>query len=117
MDIVLARELGLCQGVRQALQMAEEAVRQGRAVRTLGDIVHNPQAVERLMRLGVEVVAGLDEVRPGQVAMVTAHGAPPEVLQQAAERGLDLLDATCALVQRVQQLAQEMAGAGYGVVV
>lgn len=117
MDIVLAREMGLCQGVRRALEMAEEAARQGRAVRTLGDIVHNPQAVERLRRLGVEVVADLDQVQAGQVAMVTAHGAPPEVLQQAAERGLEMLDATCALVRHVQQLAQEMAAAGYGVVV
>ena len=117
MEIILAHEMGFCQGVRRALKMAEEAARRGRAVRTLGDIVHNPQAVERLQRLGVEVVAGLEEVEAGQVAMVTAHGAPPEVLKQAAERGVEVLDATCALVRHVQQLAQEMAAAGYGVVV
>ena len=117
MEIVLAEEMGFCQGVRRALQMAEKATREGRAVRTLGDIVHNPQVVERLRRLGVEVVGGLDEVGPGEVAMVTAHGAPPQVLAQARARGIPLLDATCALVQRVQRLARGMAEAGYGVVI
>jgi len=116
-EIILAKEMGFCQGVRRALEMAEEAAGSGQQVRTLGDIVHNPQVVERLGRLGVQVVAGLDDVRPGEVAMVTAHGAPPAVAAEAAERGAPLLDATCPLVQRVQRLAQEMAEAGYGVLI
>jgi (E)-4-hydroxy-3-methyl-but-2-enyl pyrophosphate reductase len=117
MEIILTRELGFCQGVRRALEMAEEAARAGQQVRTLGDIVHNPQVVERLERLGVQVVPGLEDVGAGAVAMVTAHGAPPEVADQAAARGIALLDATCALVQRVQRLAKEMTEAGYGVVI
>jgi (E)-4-hydroxy-3-methyl-but-2-enyl pyrophosphate reductase len=116
MEIVLAKEMGFCQGVRRALAMAEKAARDGQIVRTLGDIVHNPQAVEKLRQQGVEVVTSVSEVGPGEVAMVTAHGAPPEVLAQAQARGIPLLDATCALVQRVQRLAQEMAEAGYAVV-
>lgn len=117
MEVVLAEEMGFCHGVRRAVEMAEEAAREGKIVRTLGDLVHNPQVVERLRRLGVEVVDGLEEIAPGQVAMVTAHGAPPEVFAEAEERGLALLDATCPLVERVQRLAQEMAGEGYGVVI
>ncbi|MBN1954668.1 MAG: 4-hydroxy-3-methylbut-2-enyl diphosphate reductase, partial [Anaerolineae bacterium] len=117
MEIILAQELGFCQGVRRALEMAEEAARAGRQVRTLGDIVHNPQVVERLERQGVRVVGGLEAVGGDEVAMVTAHGAPPEIAAQAAARGIALLDATCALVQRVQHLAQEMAEAGYAVVI
>ncbi|MGB9724402.1 MAG: 4-hydroxy-3-methylbut-2-enyl diphosphate reductase [Chloroflexia bacterium] len=117
MEVVLAEEMGFCQGVRRALEMAEKAAGEGRVVRTLGDLVHNPQVVERLRRLGIEVVGGLDAVRPGEVAMVTAHGAPPEVFAEAEQRGLTLLDATCPLVERVQRLAQEMAGAGYGVLI
>jgi len=117
MEIILAQELGFCQGVRRALEMAEEAARAGQQVRTLGDIVHNPQVVERLERQGVQVVAGLESVGANEVAMVTAHGAPPEVAAQATARGIPLLDATCALVQRVQHLAQEMAEAGYAVVI
>lgn len=116
MEIVLAEEMGFCHGVRRAVEMAEEAAREGKAIRTLGDLVHNPQVVERLRRLGVEVVDSLEEVGPEQVAMVTAHGAPPEVFAEAGKRGLALLDATCPLVERVQRLAQEMAGEGYGVV-
>ncbi len=117
MEIILAEEMGFCQGVRRALEMAEQAAAAGRRVRTLGDIVHNPQVVERLGRFGVQVVAGLDQVGPGEVAMVTAHGAPPEVVAQAGARGVALLDATCPLVARVQGLAREMAEGGYGVVI
>jgi len=117
MEIVLAKELGFCQGVRRALEMAQEAACAGQQVRTLGDIVHNPQVVERLEGQGVRVVPGLEAVGPGEVAMVTAHGAPPEVAARAAARGVALLDATCALVLRVQRLAREMAEAGYAVLI
>ena len=117
MEIILAEEMGFCHGVRRALDMAEEAALGGQAIRTLGDIVHNTQVVEQLRRLGVEVVAGLEEVAPGEVAMVTAHGAPPEVFQEAERRGIPLLDASCPLVERVQQQARDMAEAGYGIVI
>lgn len=117
MEIILAAEMGFCRGVRRALDMAEEAVKEGQQVRTLGDIVHNPQVVARLQQLGVEVVAELGEVEPGEVAMVTAHGAPPQVFAEAARRGIQLLDASCPLVEHVQQLAQEMTEAGYGVAI
>lgn len=117
MEVVLAEEMGFCHGVRRAVEMAEEAAREGKAVRTLGDLVHNPQVVERLRRLGIEVVDSLAEVGPEQVVMVTAHGAPPEVFAEAEKRGLALLDATCPLVERVQRLAQEMANAGYSIVI
>jgi (E)-4-hydroxy-3-methyl-but-2-enyl pyrophosphate reductase len=117
MEILLAKELGFCQGVRRALELAEEAARGGQVVRTLGEVVHNPQVVERLGQLGVEVVDGLEAVAPGQVAMVTAHGAPPEIAAQAAAQGVALLDATCPLVKRVQHLSREMTEAGYGVVI
>jgi 4-hydroxy-3-methylbut-2-enyl diphosphate reductase len=117
MEIILAKEMGFCQGVRRAVEMAEEAACRGQQVRTLGDIVHNPQVVERLNGLGVQVVPGLDAVAAGEVAMVTAHGAPPGVAAWATAQGVPLLDATCPLVLRVQRLAREMAEAGYGVVI
>lgn len=117
MEIILAEEMGFCQGVRRALEMAEQAAAAGRRVRTLGDIVHNPQVVERLGRSGIQVVTGLEQVGQDEVAMVTAHGAPPEVAAQAQARGIALLDATCPLVSRVQSLAREMAEGGYGVVI
>jgi 4-hydroxy-3-methylbut-2-enyl diphosphate reductase len=117
MEIILAKELGFCRGVRRALEMAEKAAARGQQVRTLGEIVHNPQVVEHLARTGVRVVAGLGEVGAGEVAMVTAHGAPPEVAALAQAQGVALLDATCPLVERVQRLAQEMAESGFGVVI
>jgi 4-hydroxy-3-methylbut-2-enyl diphosphate reductase len=116
-EIVLAEEMGFCQGVRRAIDMAEQAARRGDVVRTLGELVHNPQVVERLEAVGIRVVGGLEEVGPGEVALVTAHGAAPAVFSEARKKGIPLLDATCPLVERVQRLAQEMAQAGYGVLI
>ncbi len=117
MEIVVSREMGFCQGVRRALELAKKAAGEGQTVRTLGAIVHNPQVVEQLRQVGVEVVKELGQLQPGEVGMVTAHGVPPALFEQARERGIPLLDATCSLVGHVQRLAQEMAGAGYGVVI
>ncbi|MBN1483988.1 MAG: 4-hydroxy-3-methylbut-2-enyl diphosphate reductase [Chloroflexia bacterium] len=117
MEIILAKEMGFCRGVRRALDMVQQAAQSGQQVRTLGDLVHNPQVVERLQSLGVQVVRDLEEVQAGQLAVVTAHGAPPAVFEQAQARDIALLDATCPLVEQVQKLAREMAQAGYGIVV
>jgi 4-hydroxy-3-methylbut-2-enyl diphosphate reductase len=72
--------------------------------------------VERLSKQGVEVVGGLDRVSAPTVA-VTAHGAAPEVYARAQASGLELLDTTCPLVTRVQQLAKHLMEEGNWVIV
>jgi 4-hydroxy-3-methylbut-2-enyl diphosphate reductase len=116
-EIIRSKEMGFCHGVRRALKMVQEAAQGGKTVHTLGDIVHNPQVVERLQRMGIKVISNLDEVEPGAVVIITAHGAAPSIFAEAEQRGIVLLDATCQLVERVQSLAQEMAEGGYGVII
>jgi 4-hydroxy-3-methylbut-2-enyl diphosphate reductase len=116
MEIKLAKEMGMCFGVRDTLKFIDEAGQSRQRIDTLGTLVHNPQLVERLSKQGVEVVGGLDSVSAPTVA-VTAHGAAPDVYRRAELSGLELLDTTCPLVTRVQQLAKRLMEEGNWVIV
>jgi 4-hydroxy-3-methylbut-2-enyl diphosphate reductase len=115
-EIRLAKEMGMCFGVRDTLKMIDEASKTRPHIDTLGTLVHNPQLVERLSTQGIEVVHDLASVDAPTVA-VTAHGAAPEVYRRAKEAGLELIDTTCPLVTRVQQLAKSLMEQGYWVIV
>lgn len=117
MHVIRADVLGFCHGVRRAVDMIETAAALCETVYSLGPIVHNEQVTVRLANLGVRIVASLDEVPDDGMVAVTAHGAEAEVLDRIADRGLALIDATCAIVRRVQAAAVEQSAAGRTVVV
>jgi 4-hydroxy-3-methylbut-2-enyl diphosphate reductase len=116
MEIRMAKEMGMCFGVKMTLDNIDEAVKSRSRIDTLGTLVHNPQLVEKLDAQGIGVVNGLEQVAAPTVA-VTAHGAAPEVYERARAQGLELIDTTCPLVTRVQQLAKQLMEQGSWVVV
>jgi 4-hydroxy-3-methylbut-2-enyl diphosphate reductase len=107
----------VCFGVRRALNLAEEALSGGRAVYCLGPLIHNPQEMARLGEKGFRVIESLDEAGEGGVLLIRSHGLVPQIVAEARSRGLDIVDATCPLVHRVQALAAELCEEGYAVVV
>ena len=117
--IVIAHELGYCWGVRRALDIIEDAADKDGPVAPVGDIIHNPQVVERLRAKGVEGAASIDEAtgRGFTRVAITAHGMGPHLAEQAASRHLELIDTTCPLVTKVQRLAQKLVRQGYYIVV
>jgi (E)-4-hydroxy-3-methyl-but-2-enyl pyrophosphate reductase len=116
MRIVRARALGFCFGVRRAIEVVAEAVEKKGPIDSLGSIVHNPVVMEGLAARGVQVVQGLDDVKSDTLA-VTAHGRGPEIVEEAAQRGLALIDATCPIVRKSQKAAQALCGGGFRVVI
>src|SRR5918998_5425863 len=108
--------MGMCFGVKMTLDQIDEAGKTRSRIDTLGTLVHNPQLVEKLQGQGVEVVKGLEQTTAATVA-VTAHGAAPEVYRRAQDAGLELIDTTCPLVTRVQQLARTLMEQGHWVIV
>jgi len=114
--IEVARYAGVCYGVERALKMASEAAESGKPVRTLGPLIHNPQAVESLRARGIEVAACLDEVDDGTVVIRT-HGVDPAIIASAREKGLDVVDATCPFVSTAHQVAERLKSDGYTVVI
>lgn len=116
MEIRMAKEMGMCFGVKMTLDQIDDAIKTREGIDTLGTLVHNPQLVDKLSAQNIEVVNGLGDVRSKTVA-VTAHGAAPEVYGRIAAQGLELIDTTCPLVTRVQQLAKKLMQEGNWVIV
>ena len=117
--VVVARELGFCWGVRRALDIIEDASSTATPIAPIGDVIHNPQVVQRLRLRGVEGAGSVAEAVDRGFARVaiTAHGMGPHLAEQAAAANVELVDTTCPLVIKVQRLAQKLVRQGYFLVV
>lgn len=117
LEIIAVDEAGFCFGVKRALELARHATTTHPQVACLGPLIHNRQVIEGLERRGMRVVDDLSEVTPGSAALVRAHGAGPGVYREAEERDIELIDATCPFVRRVQQAAARFVDDDYAVLV
>ncbi len=119
MKIEVAANAGYCYGVKRAFDIVNEIQEESGGIYTLGPIIHNPQAVDALSRdRGVRPVGGLDEIPPeGGTLVVRSHGLSPQILDEARERGLKIVDATCPHVTAAQQRARELVREGYRLII
>lgn len=116
MRVEVARYAGVCYGVERALKLAEEAARRGTEVHTLGPLIHNPQAVDALKAKGVEVAGCLEEVGAGTL-VIRSHGVDPAIIDQARDKGLDVVDATCPHVSKAHEAAEALKSEGFSIVI
>jgi len=116
MEIVLARDMGFCWGVRRAIAIMEEAAEREGEIYSLGPIVHNPLVMAELEKKGVRAL-GQEDPPPGSPLAITAHGAGPHVYEWARAKGLRIIDTTCPIVTRSQRWAKRMAEQGFTVIV
>lgn len=113
-EIEIDNESGFCFGVTTAIQKAEEELRKGTPLYCLGDIVHNGKECERLKELGL-ITINHDEFKQlhGVKVLLRAHGEPPETYLTAKENCIEIIDATCPVVLRLQKrIKQEYDLAG-----
>jgi 4-hydroxy-3-methylbut-2-enyl diphosphate reductase len=116
-EIVLAGPRGFCAGVERAIDIVELALAVcGPPVYVRKEIVHNRHVVETLHKQGAIFVDELTEVPDGATVIFSAHGISPSVRQEAAGRGLRVIDATCPLVTKVHLEAIRYAREGYTIV-
>jgi 4-hydroxy-3-methylbut-2-enyl diphosphate reductase len=116
MRVVVAEKCGFCPGVKSAISTAEKILAEEEDVYSLGPIIHNKDVVERLAKAGLKTVDNVEQIRSGTV-LIRSHGAAPEQIAKIKEKKLNIVDATCVLVKRVQQIARELDRDGYKVVV
>jgi 4-hydroxy-3-methylbut-2-enyl diphosphate reductase len=113
MRVVLAQPRGFCAGVVRAIEIVEQALdRYDEPVYVRHEIVHNRHVVEKLKRKGAHFVEELDEIPDGAVTVLSAHGAPQKVIDDAASRNLPVLDATCPLVTKVHMQGRRYIAQG-----
>ncbi len=111
--VTLAAPRGFCAGVERAIEIVERALqRYGPPVYVRKEIVHNPHVVEDLRRRGAVFVDDLTVVPAGAVIIFSAHGVSPAVREDAEQRGLRVIDATCPLVTKVHTEAVRFAADG-----
>ena len=116
-EIVLAGPRGFCAGVERAIDIVELALAVcGPPVYVRKEIVHNRHVVETLHKQGAVFVDELNEVPDDATVIFSAHGISPSVRQEAAGRGLRVIDATCPLVTKVHLEAIRYAREGYTIV-
>ncbi len=114
--VLLAKPRGYCAGVDRAVEAVEQALEQhGPPVYVRKQIVHNVHVVETLTERGAIFVDEADEVPEGALVVFSAHGVSPAVRDQAKDRGLRTIDATCPLVTKVHGEAKRFAREDYDI--
>lgn len=118
LEVILSPHTGYCFGVKRAMRLIEEGLERGEIpIRTIGDVIHNPQAVERLRARGVLPVSSLDEIAEGETLVIRAHGVDPAIIEEARRRGIRIIDTTCPFVQRSQNYVRRIADEGRRVII
>lgn len=114
MQISLARTSGFCFGVDHAVKEAYRIAGEphDRPVVMLGPVIHNEQVVEEIRSMGVGMVERMEEVPPGALVLIRAHGVPPEVQNTLRASGCEILDLTCPFVSRIHDIVREQRAAG-----
>jgi 4-hydroxy-3-methylbut-2-enyl diphosphate reductase len=104
MEVIVDKDSGFCFGVKRAIEMAEQEVSKEDKLFCLGDIVHNTEEVKRLSEKGIEFITHkifltLKNCR----VLIRAHGEPPETYKYARQNNIELIDATCPVVLKLQE--------------
>jgi 4-hydroxy-3-methylbut-2-enyl diphosphate reductase len=116
-EVVLASPRASCAGVVRAVEIVERVLEErGAPVYVRKQIVHNGHVVAELERRGAVFVDEVDDVPEGATVIFSAHGVSPAVREEAAARGLDVVDATCPLVAKVHAEARRFASSGHDIV-
>jgi len=117
MEIILAKPRGFCAGVTRAIETVEKAIEKfGTPVYVRHEIVHNKFVVESLRKKGAIFVNEVEQIPVGAITIFSAHGVSDKVEEDALNRGLDVIDATCPLVSKVHREAKKYEEDDYEII-
>ena len=109
MKVVIAKDAGYCFGVRDAVNMAYDASEKNGEVYMLGDIVHNENVVSDLKKNGTKVIDSLDDVPADKPILFRAHGTVNKLWDDAKNKKMNIIDATCPLVHEIHSEVKKLA--------
>ena len=115
--VMLAQPRGFCAGVERAINVVEAALEKyGSPVYVRHEIVHNRRVVENLKAMGAIFVEEVEQIPEGAITVFSAHGVSRKVVDDAKERSLSSIDATCPLVTKVHTEGRLYAKKGFEVI-
>ena len=115
MEVVVAKKSGFCFGVKTAMGIVEEHKGE-KDVCILGELIHNPDVIEKIEKKGIKTIQSIDEIEKGTL-IVRTHGEGKKIFEKAKEKGLKVVDATCPFVKKSQRIVEEYYSKGYQIVV
>lgn len=117
MQVIVAKKSGLCYGVKRALRMAKETRKiKKQNVYTFGDLIHNPQVIANLEKQGIHSINDLDQVDSGPI-ILRSHGVSPKIYSYLQKKNIEIVDATCPIVKKIQKLVEELASQGDEIII
>lgn len=112
MAIIVSKRAGFCMGVRKAIEETLKLRYGGENnICTLGPLIHNPQVLEILKKLGIENKK-IEEIKEGETVIIRAHGVPPDVIEKLKEKKCKIINLTCPRVAKVQAQAKKAKNEG-----
>ena len=109
MDVIIAKNSGLCYGVKRALRLARDTTKQKtEKVFTFGDLIHNPQVIADLEEQGIHSIDDLGRITGGTV-IIRSHGVSPTIYEALNKKRIEIVDATCPIVKKIQKLVEALA--------
>ena len=118
LKIYLASPRGFCAGVKRAIDIVEKSlIKYGKPVYVRHEIVHNKQVVEDLKKKGAVFVEELSDIKDSTRPVIfSAHGVPKRVPEEAEQKKLSFVDATCPLVSKVHRESEQLFKKGYDII-
>ena len=115
MGIEIARHAGFCMGVRRAVDRTLEAAESGEEIVTFGEVVHNPQVIEKLEAMGVYAIHSCGQAA-GKTVIIRSHGVAPDITRQLEQTARQVIDLTCPFVARLHDVVSHYSADGSPVI-
>lgn len=118
MIVTIDQHSGFCWGVVRTIEIAEQELESNKKLYSLGEIIHNPNEIKRLGEMGLQTIrhSDLENIKDAKI-LIRAHGEPPSTFKLASELGVEIIDATCPVVTKVQERIRKFYDKNYQIVI
>jgi len=121
MQIIVSKHIGFCSGVKRCVKLAEEYINKGYKVFAYGELLHNEKEIERLKKLGLEVIEDIEELKKineNVVLVIRTHGIENNIYEEICKlENITIIDGTCPIVKKNQNIINEWTNKGYDAII
>jgi len=121
MQIIISKYIGFCSGVKRCIKLAEEYISKGYKVLAYGELLHNEKEIERLKKLGLDIIEDIQELKRinDKIALIIrTHGIEKNIYQQIFNfKNITVVDGTCPIVKKNQNIINEWTSKGYDAII
>ncbi len=120
MKVIVADHSGFCFGVERAIEIAFDKLNDNvdkKNIYTLGPLIHNQQVVDKLKNAGVRVANSPDDIEGNSIVIIRSHGVSKGIYDLINKKNIDIIDATCPFVKKIQNTVKKYKAKGYTIVI